>query len=71
MAASFVNDRDYWRDRAKEKRTLAERMKDQLAKEKMLRIARDYEELAQRAEERSKSTSQSKDRDASAEGGSE
>jgi hypothetical protein len=57
MPAWFVNDPEYWRDRAKEKRILAERMKDQLSKEKILRIARDYERLAQRAEERSKSTS--------------
>jgi hypothetical protein len=57
MPASFINDPDYWRDRAKEKRMLAEGMKDQLSKEKILRIARDYERLAQRAEERSKGTS--------------
>ena len=57
MPAWFVNDPEYWRDRAKEKRILAERMKDQLSKEKILRIARDYERLAQRAEERSKGTS--------------
>ena len=54
MPASFINDPEYWRDRAKEKRRLAEGMKDQLSKEKILRIARDYERLAQRAEERSK-----------------
>jgi hypothetical protein len=52
--ASLVCNPDYWRDRAKEKRRLAEEMKDQLSKEKILRIARDYERLAQRAEERSK-----------------
>jgi hypothetical protein len=57
MPAWFVNDPEYWRDRAKEKRILAEKMKDQLSKEKILRIARDYERLAQRAEERSKGTS--------------
>jgi hypothetical protein len=56
MPAWFVNDPEYWRDRAKEKRILAEGMKDQLSKEKILRIARDYEKLAQRAEERSKGT---------------
>jgi hypothetical protein len=54
MPASFINDPEYWRDRAKEKRRLAEAMKDQLSKEKILRIARDYERLAQQAEERSK-----------------
>ena len=57
MPASFINDAEYWRDRAREKRMLAEGMKDQIAKEKILRIVRDYERLAQRAEERSKGTS--------------
>jgi hypothetical protein len=57
MPASFINDPEYWRDRAKEKRLLAEAMKDQISKEKILRIARDYERLAQQAEERSKGSS--------------
>jgi hypothetical protein len=57
MPASFINDPEYWRARAREKRMLAEGMKDQIAKEKILRIVRDYERLAQQAEERSKNNS--------------
>ena len=63
MPASFVNDPNHWRDRAEEMRTIAERMKDQLSKEKFLRIMRDYEKLAEQAEERLDGTSQSKDRE--------
>jgi hypothetical protein len=63
MPASFVNDPNHWRDRAAEMRTIAERMKDQLSKEKFLRIMRDYEKLAEQAEERLDGTSQSKDRE--------
>jgi hypothetical protein len=44
--------REYWRARAEETRTLAENMKDPYTRETMQRIARDYEMLAQRAEER-------------------
>jgi hypothetical protein len=43
---------EYWRARAEETRTLAENMKDRFCRETMQRIARDYEMLAQRAEER-------------------
>jgi rubrerythrin len=54
MPASFVNDPEYWCDRAREKRTLAEHLRNEQAKQTMLRIARDYERLAERAEERIK-----------------
>jgi hypothetical protein len=60
MPASFINEPKHWRDRAEEMRTLAEVMKDQISREMILRIAQDYEKLAQRAEERSKDVSQSK-----------
>jgi hypothetical protein len=59
MPASFIYDPEYWRGRAKEMRTLAAGMRDQLSQEKMLRIAQDYEKLAQRAKERSKGVTQS------------
>jgi len=53
MSSSF-NDPEHWRGRAEEMRRLAEDMKDAATKEMMLRIARDYEKLAARAEERSR-----------------
>ena len=55
MPASSINDPEHWRARAEEMRRLAEDLKDAATKEMMLRIARDYENLALRAEERSRS----------------
>jgi hypothetical protein len=55
LPASFINDPEHWRARAEEMRRLAEDMKDAATKEMMLHIARDYENLAVRAEERSRS----------------
>jgi hypothetical protein len=46
----------YWRARAEEVCALAEEMKDQYTRETMLRIAKDYELLAQRAEERQRTS---------------
>ena len=54
MPSSSVNDPEHWRGRTQEMRRLAEDIKDAATKEMMLRIARDYENLAVRAEERSK-----------------
>jgi hypothetical protein len=39
MPASFVNDPEHWRDRAREKHALAERLRNEHAKQTMLRIA--------------------------------
>ena len=50
--ASVSRDPKHWRKRAEEARYLAHRMSDPLAKELMLGIAKDYELLAERAEER-------------------
>jgi molecular chaperone GrpE (heat shock protein) len=51
-----INDPKHWRERAEETRTVAEEMDHPDSKRKMLRIAEDYEELARRAERRSKRT---------------
>ena len=55
MSSSFIHDPEHWRGRAEEMRRLAEDMKDAATKERMVRIARDYENLPMRAEERSRS----------------
>jgi hypothetical protein len=52
MPASLVNDPEHWR--AREKRALAERLRNEQAKQTMLRIANDFDRLAEQAEERSR-----------------
>jgi hypothetical protein len=42
----------YWRARAEEARTIAETLADETSREIMLNIAKDYERMARRAEER-------------------
>jgi len=54
------NDPKHWRKRAEEARARAEQMTDRDARQTMLGIAEDYEKLAKRAEQRSKSLPQSK-----------
>ena len=58
MPASFINDPAHWRRRAEEARTIAEQMSDLQSKDSMLRIAKDYERLAKRAEQRGKGSGQ-------------
>ncbi len=60
MPASFINDPEHWRRRAEEARSIAEQMSDSPSKEAMLRIAKDYERLAERAEQRAKGSAQSR-----------
>ena len=43
---------EYWRKRAEEARTIAEMITDNFARETMFDIARQYDELAERAERR-------------------
>jgi hypothetical protein len=50
--AAMLDDPAYWRGRADAARALAERLADLQSKRQMLEIARGYEYLAQRAEER-------------------
>jgi hypothetical protein len=57
MPASFINDPEHWRQRADEARSVAEQMNEPQSKEAMLRIAKDYERLAERAEQRAKGSS--------------
>ena len=49
MATSFINDPEHWRNRAEEACTLADQMSDEMSKQTMLRIAADYDRLAERA----------------------
>ena len=49
MTTSHINDPEHWRNRAEEARTLANQMNDEVSKQMMLRIAADYDKLAERA----------------------
>ena len=52
MTINRVNDSRHWRDRAAEMRALADWMKDVDATAMMLRLADDYDLLADRADQR-------------------
>jgi hypothetical protein len=49
---SFINDPEHWRSRAKEARAIADQMTDADSRSAMLRIADDYDRLAERAAQR-------------------
>jgi hypothetical protein len=46
---SYINDPEHWRSRAREARAIAEQMTDADSRSAMLRIADDYDQLAERA----------------------
>jgi len=58
---SFLNDPAHWRDRADEARTRADQMSDPQCKSAMLRVAKEYELLAERAAERAGGLSRKSD----------
>jgi len=49
----FIDDPQYWHERADQTRKLANGLRTKEAKTAMLRIAADYERLARRAEQQS------------------
>jgi hypothetical protein len=51
---SIIHDPQHWRQRAEEARAIADQLNNPQSKEAMLRIAKDYERLAARAEQRMK-----------------
>jgi hypothetical protein len=51
----FLDNAKYWRNRAEEARVVAEASEDDRSKQIMLGIARDYERIAELAEQRVKS----------------
>jgi hypothetical protein len=52
--SGLVDNVEYWRGRAEETRTIAESIDDETPKNIMLGIAKDYDRMAERAEERLK-----------------
>jgi len=50
MTVQGANDAKHWRDRAAEMRVLSNEMKDFEARTLMLKLANDYDKLAERAE---------------------
>jgi hypothetical protein len=59
VPAHFINDPEHWLQRAEEARSIADQINDPQSKEAMLRIANDYERLAERAKQRAKGSPQS------------
>jgi len=53
MTVRGINDAKHWRDRAAEMRVLAEEMTNRDAGRMMIKLAADYDKLADRAEARS------------------
>jgi hypothetical protein len=60
MPSFILDDPEHWRSRAEEARSVAEQLSDPESKRTMLRIASDYERLAEHAELRARKQSLSK-----------
>jgi len=54
MTLQGLNDAKHWRDRAAEMRVLSGEMKDFESRTLMLKLANDYDKLADRAEDRAR-----------------
>jgi hypothetical protein len=52
MSASILDDPEHWHQRAEEARLVAEQLHDPVAKAAILRIAADYEQIAEQARQR-------------------
>jgi hypothetical protein len=52
-----INDPKHWRKRVEEARTLARKITDKNGKARMMRLAKQYEKLAEKAEQRSRERS--------------
>jgi hypothetical protein len=52
MPSHIFDNPKHWRQRAEQARALAEQMSDLASREMMLGIVKDYEQLAERAEQR-------------------
>jgi len=54
MALQGINDAKHWRDRAAEMRVQSDEIKGAQAQRMMLKLANDYDKLADRAEDRAR-----------------
>ena len=54
MAPLFVDNPEHWRQRAAEARAIADQLRDSQSKHDMEEVAKTYDRMAERAEERMK-----------------
>jgi len=63
MPSLLLDDPEHWRSRVEEARSIAEQLSDPESKQTMLRIAADYERLAEHAKQRAQKQSRVAERD--------